>query len=519
MMNFKHINPMKSVKKSIALLFVMFFLVTGLRAQDNVMYNMRRLPQYTKDNVAKQPDCKLYIGMPVLSSTFISTYHSGFTFKDAIVPDPHRADTFMIDIDGMEAAMKEKNYISTTMEFDILSFGFRLPNSYYFSFGMANKTTMNFQYPRSILEVRNGNYRPDGTPLDFTFGQDFTNYFETSFGLSKEFYNNMSVGLRVKLLSGMANFEARNIGMKWYTDVDDYDYTFATEMLIREANIVAGADATQLNTGDTAAFTQFVEDLGNSIEDFMDEKTTAFDEGRIGDAGLFQLILGQNFGLGFDLGYDYQINKQWNVSASITDLGFIKWKSNPIQVEQSGEMTFTGLDVAHYISNYYEAENADVSLADEFFADMSDTLSNFISKGKFTNDSYKTSLTSKLYIGGTYSPVKWFDLGALYRGTFYNKSVFSAATLSANLHFLRGWGLTASYTLTDGLYNNIGAGLVSKFGPLQFYILSDNIAPFYWTINDSETAEKWIRNTKRITVHTGLNLTICGYKKDIPLLD
>ncbi len=510
---------MKNFKISIVLFILLNIFNLNTSAQDNIMYNMRRLPQFHKDNVARQPDCKLYIGIPGISSAFVSAHHSGFTFKDVIVPDPIHTDSFMIDLDGIEAAMSEKNYLNTTAEFDILSFGFRLPNSYYFSFGISNKTNMNFQYPRSIVEIRNGNYREDGTPLDFTFGYDVTNYMETSFGLSKEFFNNMSVGMRVKLLSGMANVDARNIGVQWYTDLDYYDYTFKTDMLIRAATIESFPSVSNLSITSDSALTDYLDRMINVVDSSMTERANALSESRIGDAGLGQILLGRNFGLGFDFGYEYQINKYFNVSASINDIGFIKWKANTLQAQQNGEFKFTGLDAAEYISNYYEAENADVSLLSEALTDLTDSLTSYSATAIFSNDAYKTRLTSKLYAGATFSPVKWFDLGLLYRGTLYNKSLFSATTLSANTHFMRGWGFSMSYTIMDGLYNNIGAGLVTKFGPLQFYIMSDNIAPFYWAANDSPRAEEWIRNTKRITFHTGLNFTICGSKKDIPLLE
>lgn len=511
--------------KYFKLFLILIVLLSGTEikeafSQDNTLYNMRKLPQYTRNNIARQPDCNIYVGFPAISSVYTDFVHTGFTFKDAIIPDPNRPDSFMLDLPGLEAAMNEKNYLKLTQETALLEFGFRLPQRYYFTFAINARTDATIQYPRSLIETRKGNYRQDGSPLSYKFGFDTKYYHETAIGLSKELFNDMTIGARVKILTGIAGIEARDIGVDWYTNTAEdgfYEYTFTTDMQIRTANMFAGADASNLSAGDTAAFNDFVEEFETSGEDFFDNQTSEFEKGKYGSA--FKYLFGENLGLGIDLGFDWDINEQFNVSVAVNDLGFIKWKTNPIQAQHSGDFEFSGIDVGKYITSYDQIASGEYDFTEDLQNDMTDSLLNFVAQGDFSNEEFSTNLSSKVFIGGTYAPVKWFDLGLLYRGLIYNKSILSAGTVSANLHFMRGWGLSASYTARDGLYNNIGLGLVMKFGPFQFYAVSDHIAPMFWTLNDSEFAEKWIRNTKRFSFHTGLNFTLCGGKKDRPLLD
>ncbi len=510
---------MKILKIITALTFLISIFALNTQAQDNILYNMRHIPQYSKDNVARQPDCNFYFGIPVVSSHYVSVANTGFTFNELISPDPNHDGQYMFDLDELEQALRENNYLRATAESAILEFGFRLPQESYFYFGINNKTEFGFQYPRGVVEARDGNYREDGTPLDFTFGLQALNYTETTFGYSKSFYNNMTVGLRVKLLAGSFNLDAGNIGAQWYTDTEGiYDYTFITDMNIRTASIAGGADASQLNLGDTAIFNDFIDEYSDNLDDFSDDLSQYSDDGTYGEYVKMMLFSG-NPGLGIDLGFDYQINKKWNISLSVNDIGYIKWKTNPIQMEQSGEFEISGIDIAKYLDNYDAVTGDRLDFSDNFSDDMVDSLVNFISSGTYTNEEYKTSLTSKIYAGAQYSPAKWVDFGFLYKAVLYDDDVLSSATLSANTHILKAWEFSLSYTAVDGQYNNIGLGLASRLGPLQFYILSDNIAPEYWLLNDSDTAEEWIRNTKRTSLHFGLNFTICGGKTDNPLLD
>jgi hypothetical protein len=67
------------------------------------------------------------------------------------------------------------------------------------------------------------------------------------------------------------------------------------------------------------------------------------------------------------------------------------------------------------------------------------------------------------------------NLGALSRTEIFNGKIQSSLTLSANARFFRNLSTSLSYSALNNSYNNIGFGLAAKFGPLQFYTITDNI--------------------------------------------
>ncbi|MDG2455956.1 MAG: hypothetical protein P8N47_09130, partial [Bacteroidia bacterium] len=69
--------------KKITLLLVGLLLEIGVNAQSSMtLYNMGNLPQRLTVNPALVPDCKWYLGMPVLSSTDISFGSSALKISD-----------------------------------------------------------------------------------------------------------------------------------------------------------------------------------------------------------------------------------------------------------------------------------------------------------------------------------------------------------------------------------------------------------------------------------------------------
>jgi hypothetical protein len=100
-----------------------------------------------------------------------------------------------------------------------------------------------------------------------------------------------------------------------------------------------------------------------------------------------------------------------------------------------------------------------------------------------------------------------------------NSSLYSSYTFSVNTNFGKGWAFSADYSIMYGLYNNIGLGLAYKIGPLQMYILTDNISPFFWAVNESKLTDNLIRNTKGTSIQFGMNFVAFKQKIDYGLIE
>ncbi len=493
---------MKNILKIIIsfIVFVTFSLNTS--AQNNTLYWMKHLPQSMSLNPAKQSNCKLFIDVPVLPNFSINAAHSGFTINDAFKIHPTALDSFMIDLDGIEKALSDKNSISFETEFSILNLGLALSNDMFVTFGINYKISESFQYPKALIELRRGNYRADGTPLSFDLGQNFMAHREIYVGASKNFFGNLNIGGRLKLLSGYANVKTNQMKIDWYTSTleeDMWDWTFNTDFNIRASSPVPwNFEYDSLNQISGLNYDSlYIDNLGNNISD---------------------LIFPGNVGLGVDLGIEYNLNERFLFSASVVDLGFIKWKKNPTILTQKASFTFSGLDIGEYIGSLDDVEGADSTLGKQIINDMIDTLLTEFNP-KVENEAYTTGLNTKIYAGLNIIATDWLDFGLLYKGAFYNKKLYSSYTVSANTNFFKGWSYTVSYSLMDGLANNIGMGLAYKLGPVQMYFITDNISGAFWTMNGSEMADNWIKNTKRVNFSFGMNFLLCGSNHDIGLLE
>ncbi len=489
MKHFKHIY--------IFVFFSIFLFSTGF-SQRVTSYWMQHLPQATYMNPAKQTGCKVFIDLPVIPNFDINFEHSGFTINDAVKLKPYTVDSFMIDLDGIEKALRTGNNINVETEFSVFNFGLTLKNDMNINFGINYKMSEYFQYPKALIELRRGNYRENGTPLSFDFSQDFILYREIYIGISKKINDKFYVGGRLKYLTGYGNFRSSTMKLDWYTNTADdgmYEWTFNSDFDIKTASVIPWE------------FTYSEDSLINGID---------VDTSMIDDPS--QYTFPENTGFGIDLGIEYNINDRLNISAALTDFGFIKWKTSPKLMTQRAEFVFDGVDISKYINSLDDVTGANSSLGDDIKNDIIDTILTVFNPN-IENTTYTTGINSKIYLGANLKLANWLDAGFLYKGIFHNNNLASAYTFSANTNFFKAWSYTISYSIMNSSANNIGMGLAYKIGPFQMYLISDNIAAPFWAANESDFSDEWLKNTKSVNFSFGLNFLICGNKYDIGLME
>lgn len=54
-------------------------------------------------------------------------------------------------------------------------------------------------------------------------------------------------------------------------------------------------------------------------------------------------LFGGNYGMGIDVGFSYKWDRQWRVTASLVDLGFIYHTKNTREISASGNYEFDGI--------------------------------------------------------------------------------------------------------------------------------------------------------------------------------
>lgn len=416
----------------------------SMNAQNNFsLYNLKGTPQAFYTNPSSMPKSKFFLSLPPLGMMNISATNSGFSFNDLFTK--RADDSLVINTQNVIDGLSKLNFISLESNFELFGIGMKLKDTY-FNFSVNSKTQMNIIYPKDLiqfsLEGNGKKFLGQRASLD-GLGVNATSYVEYGFGATKHINDKLTVGGRVKLLSGIVNLRTKKTQLGIYTDSTDFAITIDGSAEVNTSNI-----------------TQFYDSTSNFSGKDMIPFATNF----------------TNKGLGLDLGATYIIDEKFSVNASLIDLGSIKWKSN-VTTYKSNDVKFTydGVDLDKYFT-----ANGDSSK--NIGRDLADTLAKVFDYQTNT-DSYVTALTTKLYLGGNYQITKSLNAGVLLMSQVVKGNFKPGLSLSMNAS-LKSWlSATINYSIYNRTYSNIGLGLSLRGGPMQFYIMSDNILAFINPLN------------------------------------
>lgn len=459
-------------------------ILTSLHAQDSqTLYYLNRVPQSTFMNPALQPTCNFFLGLPVVSSIQMGVGNNAYSLTDIVKKHPTNDSLILFlhpdanyDKDDFIAKLDNNNYFFENFQTDLLTFGFRV-KKWYFTFNLSEKLDVSFNYPKDLMVLAlYGNEKFFNETADFsTFGVNGVFWREYGLGVSKQIGENLTVGIRGKVLFGHLAVVTDNNSMGMYSSRDSI-YIHANTVI----NTSVPLEAKNTPEGDFDGF----DESGLDSIDYID-----------------YAMQHNNMGFGVDFGIYYKPVKKLALSLSVVDLGYIKWDTDITNLQLKGDFTFKGIDFAEQVTND--------SVGDPF-EEIIDSLTNSF---KVTNQStsFTTSLSTKIYVGASWLVSKKFDLSFLYRGYYFNDHFSSAYTFSANARPIRGISTTISYSIMNGSYNNIGIGLVLGGAPLQLYVVADNAS-----------AALWGHETTSINFRVGLNIAFgCKQKtkaQDKPLL-
>jgi len=412
-------------KNTLWLSVLMVAQFTASAQIDLTLYNMKSIPQSSAINPAAIPLSKINIGLPVLSSDYFYFSNSGFAVSDLITK--RADDSLVIDIDHAISKMADKNFMGNALSIDLFSFGIRVKKNY-FSLNITEKENFNFTYPKDLFDfLQNGNSSFLGKKADFGMGFDGAHYREYGLSMAREINEKLTVGGRIKYLYGMESISTAKSNFSIYTNETTYALT-----------LEAGAE---INTSTLANSTDGYSNI-NATDYFFKQKNT---------------------GVGIDLGSHYRLNDHWNFSISMTDLGYIRWKSNVKNYKlNSVSYSFEGMDLNQFTG---DTSNGIQNLADSLTASF---------KPEETHDAYTTYLSTHVYGGINYAFNEKSFAGLLLHGQFFKGTLLPSATVSVNQQVGRHLTLAVSYSALNRTYNNIGFGIAASAGPIQFYVASDN---------------------------------------------
>lgn len=453
-------------------------------------YHMYGIPQSNLLNPAFQPECNFYIGMPMLSPLRFSTGLNSLQYKDIFTWDNSIGQfiTFMHpngDKDAFLKALKPVNNLNIALSTNFISMGWKKENLF-FSLDLTERIENNLSIPGDFFQFLVYLSR-DQDQFNFSdFGDRFLWFREFAFGMSYKTDEEIQVGGKVKALFGIANATVRPNLFNLETSIDMWDIQSQVNVDMSMPYLITYTSPEgKLDSLD--------------FEENIDEKKILSD---------IPTILGTgNLGFGIDLGVSYPVIENLTVSASLTDLGFIRWRRNIHNLKQNGQFSFEGVEL-DLLSQGEDEENS--SMVDDMLDSLKNQMDFFV-----TENPYTTNLSGALNLGAAYELNKMVRFGLATRTRVYNARFYNQLTLSANVQPIRAFSASVSYSVIGNNYANLGVGLSLKAGPFNIYFITDQAASAYLSPANLQSVNFWL----------GMNMIYgCPRKKaktpdDLPLID
>ncbi|MCB0803681.1 MAG: hypothetical protein KDB74_11320 [Flavobacteriales bacterium] len=434
------------MKKYISII-ILFLAFEANAQQDFIMYGLQDIPQSTYNNPSNRFNGNFYIGLPALSSNYFNFSNSGFAYSDAVKKN---GDSLLLDFNSLLSTLGEKNYLSFNTKIDLLSFGITLGDKTQLTVNVTENANFKLSYPKDFIQfIYKGNTGFSDNKADFSgIGISVNHYREYGIGISHQLSEKLRLGLRAKYLYGMENIYSEKTDLSLTSDPETYAMTAKADVIIRTAGI-DGVDSDEA--------------IGSYL---MNRKNTGF---------------------AADLGADYQLNDKLSFNASVLDLGFINWNSyTKSHIIDNGEYTFSGVAI-----NVFSA-NEDSS--DTPFDRIGDSIEDAF-KLKENTDGYKAPLTARAYLGVNYKLTDRDMTGLLVQSEFFQGTIRPSFTLNYSRKMTKWITLATSYTAINGSYNNVGFGFSIDPGPVQLYVVSDNVLGAFQP-----------QNTRHLQLRFGINL-------------
>jgi hypothetical protein len=437
--------------------------MAGFAQQSSTLFFMHTLPEANFINPAVQGRCGDFVGLPLISSFHMNIANSGFTAGDMVkvVTD----GTLGRRTDFNTQPMSRLSFFNSEFHSTLLAVGLQRKELYY-TFTITEKNHASLLYtPDMVAFILRGDPQFEGEQIQLHgLHVSMNHYREYAFGISKEYSDNLLLGIKVKLLFGKLNFTTANTNFSMFVD-DNSD------------NIVMG-----IKGGYKSSMPYSLREVNPGQYRFYNRY----------DAPLINYLMnGRNPGLAVDLGFIYKYSKQLTFSGSLLDLGMIFYRSNLTQYRLSGSMDYSG--------PFGDGMVTDAYLWD-VFDDMNQNMTSSINA-----DAYLFALDPRLYLGASYAYNRWLFFNLLMYNRYFPRKLQTGFTLSTLARFGEKFEASVSWSYINHSLKNLGLGMGYTFKPFQLYVVSDNIFGFIFPLG-----------TNNANIRLGMNLFLgCRNRFDL----
>lgn len=431
---------------------ILLFLPLGLLSQSDLMlYDFQSLGQSLKLNPATEQKSKLWIGLPVLSNFSFHYHNSAFAMVDVLRKGTDPNENLAL----VAASLNDRSQLTINTNTDLLAIGFSTKKGY-FTFGANQHIDYRMDMPNDLFLLLFGEVvTSEGANFSLsTF--DLENIIRTNFyvGYQHKLMNDkLTLGGRFKYIIGQAHayIERSNISLQ---GDDPFSVTASSDVLVRTSGAANALDGP--------------------------------------DPDYLSLSFSNNRGYGLDLGFNYDINDKWSVSGSVLDLGFIRWSENNKEYYSKGEYEYEGMEV----------DFSDPDGVGNSYENTVDTLEKVFNFQEREGVAYTRKLMNRVFFNTTYNVSERHSFAGTYHARIWNGEMFHDVGVKYIGRWGRGFEFHTGYSIINGTYTNIGAGFAAKMGPIQLFLMSENIY-----------GATYFDNLRTTNLRAGLNITIYGSDK------
>ena len=463
------------MKKIFFLIFVSI-TVLSLNAQDGITLHFMRLNPYAAyTNPSMHLQYNGYVGFPGISNINASFTNTSARYKTLFGADVNGAITTIRLNDFANQLSNKKNMLNSNISLNIIDFGFRT-KPIFFSFSYRIRIDEYASYNKDLFNLPiHGNmmYVGENNPARPDLKVNLNVYQEFALGMQVDLNSWLYLGVRPKLLFGLANVKTRYANATLYTNPEDYTMKMNYNLNASMACVIPYSISRDAEGNVNILF---------EPKDFLNNWQNAF----------------KNIGAAIDLGMTFRINNMFGIAASVLDLGFIHWTTSCHQ--------FTG-SISETNPHYYDGQIVFNGITSEDLADLANNPEQISNKIQeifpieiTETKAYNKSLSSRFLVEGYCNLGKHHRLSALFQGRIANKQFIPSFTVAWNGNFLNYFDLCVSYTMAKRSYANLGIGVGFNRKVFHLYVATDNIFSFI----NNKSIQRAILNAHNANVQMGI---------------
>ena len=445
-------------EKSLFLIFFVCGIILNQAQNKQLLYDFNEIPQSLLSNPGTEVANRWHVGIPFLSGIYANAGISGFNLNDLFADN---SINFNDKIRNILLDISRNDVFSLNQQLEIINIGYRKNgwrSSTYYSFGIYEEVDFFSYFPKDLAILAfEGNSNAINVPFNLADlnvqGEALTVFH---FGINKKVNEKFTYGVRAKIYSSILNFNTtRNSGS--FVTVNGQN-NFLRHQIDADLELR------------TAGYASFRESGG---------------EGFSGNL-IKRVLLGGNLGVGFDAGFTYKPKDQWTVTGSLLDIGFIGYTNDVETYTVKGQFELEGIEFP--FPDFVNGDGLEEE-ADDTFEAIREQVPLDTIFDKYTRlRPLKLNGSVKYSFGKRKARTEKDECNCKTENRDYRNAVglqlftitrpripLVAFTVFYQTELTRFLNIKTTYTIDKFSKRNLGLGISSDIGNVNFYILADNL--------------------------------------------